>query len=98
MVGVSPSPRQSGRHSGSNTARSISEIHTARSTDKLQRGLEGQNALLRSINESLEEEVTTFRQVTAALEKGGKFVISTQGQIILLIFTDKIWNMRGLKS
>ncbi|XP_078338059.1 centrosomal protein of 89 kDa-like isoform X3 [Crassostrea virginica] len=71
-AGVSPSPRQSGRHSGSNTARSISEIHTARSTDKLQRGLEGQNALLRSINESLEEEVTTFRQVTAALEKGDR--------------------------
>lgn len=70
--GASPSPRQSGRHSGSNTARSISEIHTARSTDKLQRGLEGQNALLRSINESLEEEVTTFRQVTAALEKGDR--------------------------
>lgn len=71
-AGASPSPRQSGRHSGSNTARSISEIHTARSTDKLQRGLEGQNALLRSINESLEEEVTTFRQVTAALEKGDR--------------------------
>lgn len=70
--GASPSPRQSGRHSGSNTARSISEIHTARSTDKLQRGLEGQNALLRSINESLEEEVTTFRQVTSALEKGDR--------------------------
>lgn len=68
--GASPSPRQSGRHSGSNTARSISEIHTARSTDKLQRGLEGQNALLRSINESLEEEVTTFRQVTSAWRKG----------------------------
>lgn len=71
-AGASPSPRQSGRHSGSNTARSISEIHTARSTDKLQRGLEGQNALLRSINESLEEEVTTFRQVTSALEKGDR--------------------------
>lgn len=75
-VGASPSPRQSGRHSGSNTARSISEIHTARSTDKLQRGLEGQNALLRSINESLEEEVTTFRQVTAALEKGGGYLVT----------------------
>ncbi|XP_048773263.2 centrosomal protein of 89 kDa-like isoform X2 [Ostrea edulis] len=71
-LGATPSPRRSGRHSGSNTARSISEIHTARSTDKLQRGLEGQNALLRSINESLEEEVTTFRQVTAALEKGDR--------------------------
>ncbi|XP_062620502.1 centrosomal protein of 89 kDa-like isoform X3 [Saccostrea cucullata] len=75
--GASPSPRRSGRQSGSNTARSISEIHTARSTDKQQRGLEGQNALLRSINESLEEEVTTFRQVTAALEKGDRDTAAT---------------------
>ncbi|XP_061163298.1 centrosomal protein of 89 kDa-like [Saccostrea echinata] len=76
-AGASPSPRRSGRQSGSNTARSISEIHTARSTDKQQRGLEGQNALLRSINESLEEEVTTFRRVTAALEKGDRDTAAT---------------------
>ncbi|KAK3085840.1 hypothetical protein FSP39_009479 [Pinctada imbricata] len=66
------SVHQSGLHSGSNTARSISEIHTARSMDRATRNLEGENSLLKSLNESLTEEVKSYKKVTTTLEKGDR--------------------------